>query len=368
MPASTSSSIPPNPNLWVTILAGGPGTRFWPASTPNRPKQLLPLAGEQPLIRDTLDRARGLVPEDRIRILTGGHLLGPFREALGELDPSSFLVEPQPRGTGPVLVWAAWAISQIDPDAILVSLHADHAIDPFDAFSTLIRAGARAVETTDALFTVAVPPTRPETGYGYIQPGEAIPAEGGVDAFRVQSFVEKPDRDTAQEYLAAGYLWNSGIFLWRAGFFLEEVRAVAPELGRLIPHLEEGDVEGFFREAPVISVDEAVLERSSRVASLRATFQWDDVGAWEALARTRAPDGKGNVLLGSVQAVDSRENIVMAEEGTVVLFGVEGLAIVRSGDIVLVADRAKTPDLKSLLEALPSHLRDPDGGTPTEEP
>jgi len=111
-----------------------------------------------------------------------------------------------------------------------------------------------------------------------------------------------------------------------------------------------------------------VLERSSRVASLRATFQWDDVGAWEALARTRTADVAGNVLLGSVQAVDSRENIVMAEEGTVVLFGVEGLAIVRSGDIVLVADRAKTPDLKSLLEALPSHLRDPDGGTPTEEP
>ncbi len=300
------------------------------------------------------------MPEGRIRILTGGHLLEPFREALGELAPSSFLVEPRPRGTGPVLVWAAWVISQIDPDAVIVSLHADHAIDPFSAFQALIRAGTRAAKTTDALFTVAVPPTRPETGYGYIQPGEAIPAEEGADAFRVESFVEKPDRDTALEYLAAGYLWNSGIFLWRATLFLEEVRAVAPELGSLIPHLEEGDVEGFFREAPVISVDEAVLERSSKVASIRATFHWDDVGAWEALGRTRTADVAGNVLLGSVHAVDSRENIVMAEDGTVVLFGVEGLAVVRSGDIVLVADRTKTPNLKSLLEALPSHLRNPD--------
>ncbi|MFH1765265.1 MAG: sugar phosphate nucleotidyltransferase [Gemmatimonadota bacterium] len=359
MAESTSSSIPPDPNLWVTILAGGSGTRFWPVSTPNRPKQLLPLAGEQPLIRDTLDRAQGLVPDDRIRILTGGHLLEPFRQALGDLAPSSFLVEPQPRGTGPVLVWAAWEIYRIDPNAIIVSLHADHAIEPVSAFLALIRDGARAAKTTDALFTVAVPPTRPETGYGYIQPGERLPVGDGAEAFRVKAFVEKPDQVTAEEYLKAGYLWNSGIFLWRAGLFLEEVRAVAPELGSLLRLLAEGDVEGFFREAPAISVDEAVLERSNRVATLKASFRWDDVGSWEALSRTRTADASGNVILGSALAVDSRENIVMTEDGTVVLYGVEGLAVVRSGDIVLVADRSRTPDLKKLLEALPPHLRNP---------
>ena len=301
------------------------------------------------------------MPEDKIRILTGGHLLSPFRQALGELPPESFLVEPQARGTGPVLAWAAWVISQRDPEAVIVSLHADHSIDPLDSFQTLVREGARVARQTDALFTVAVPPTRPETGYGYIQPGEILSAGGDdVEAFQVRSFVEKPSRDTAQEYLDAGYLWNSGIFIWRASIFLEEVKAVAPELGKLLPLLERGDIEAFFQEAPVVSVDEAVLERSSRVASLRATFRWDDVGSWEALARTRAGDGQGNVLLGSVQAVDSRENVVMAEDGTVVLFGVEGLAVVRSGNIVLVADRAKTPNLKSLLEALPSDLRDPE--------
>ncbi|MCJ7628967.1 MAG: sugar phosphate nucleotidyltransferase [Longimicrobiales bacterium] len=360
MAESTSFSIPADPNLWVTILAGGSGTRFWPVSTPARPKQLLPLAGEQPLIRDTLDRAQGLVPEDRIRILTGAHLLEPFRKALGDLAPSSFLVEPQPRGTGPVLVWAAWTIHQTDPNAVIVSLHADHAIEPVSAFHSLIRDGARAAKTSDVLFTIAVPPTRPETGYGYIQTGERLPTGDGAEAFRVKSFVEKPDQVTAEEYLKAGYLWNSGIFLWRAELFLEEVRAVAPELGNLLGLLEEGDVEGFFREAPSISVDEAVLERSDRVATLKATFRWDDVGAWEALSRTRTADASGNVLLGSVQAVDSRENIVMTENGTVVLYGVEGLAVVQSGDIVLVADRSRTPDLKKLLETLPPHLRNPD--------
>jgi mannose-1-phosphate guanylyltransferase len=309
-----------------------------------------------------LDRARTLVPENRIRILTGPHLLTPFRETLGELDPASFLVEPQAKGTGPVLTWAAWEISRADPDAILVSLHADHAIQPVSEFQRLIADGVGAIREIDALFTVAVPPTRPETGYGYIQPGDGIQTRGNTEAFWVRSFVEKPDLDKAKEYLQMGYSWNSGIFLWRADLFLEEVRTVAPELGDLLPLLEQGDVEGFFEQAPNISVDEAIMERSSRVASLAATFQWDDVGAWEALARTRAGDAVGNVTTGTVFAVESRENIVVAEEGTVVLFGVDGLAVVRSGDVVLVADRARTPDLKKLLEALPEHLRDPGKG------
>lgn len=359
MPESTSSSTHPDPHLWVTILAGGSGTRFWPASTPSRPKQLLPLAGGQSLIKETLGRARGLAPDARIRVLAGEHLVAPFQGELGDLGPSSYLVEPEPRGTGPVLVWAAWAISKEDPHAVLLSLHADHAIEPVAAFHSLIRGGTELATSTDALFTIAVPPSRPETGFGYIEPGDPLPGNSPAEAFKVRSFVEKPDLETARRYMEEGYLWNSGIFLWRAGLFLDEVRRVAPELGGLIPLLEEGDVEGFFRKAPSISVDQAVLERSSRVASLRATFRWDDLGTWEALARIEKPDSEGNVVLGAVEARDSSENIVMAEEGSVVLFGVRGLAVVRSGDVVMVADRERTADLKELLETLPPNLKDP---------
>jgi len=358
--ASTNSSAKPDPHLWITILAGGSGTRFWPLSTPNRPKQLLPLAGDQPLINDTLDRARGIVPDGRIRILTGSHLLKPFQEALDSFDPAHFMVEPQAKGTGPVLTWAAWTLLQEDPDAVLASLHADHAIRPWQSFQELIRRGGELAKEIRRLFTIAIPPTRPETGYGYIQPGEKLATSEGLDAFSVQSFVEKPDRERAEEYVEAGYLWNSGIFLWRADLFLEEVRAVAPELAKLLPLLEDGDVESFFREAPNISVDEAILERSDRVASIRATFEWDDVGGWEALCRTRPADEDGNVALGSVYLKEARKNIVMAEEGEVVLFGVEGLVVVRSGDIVLVAERDRTPELKTLLESLPPGLRNPD--------
>lgn len=360
MPESTSSSTPPDPHLWITILAGGAGTRFWPVSTPKRPKQLLPLAGPQPLIRDTLQRAMGIVPLDRIRILTGSHLLPAFRGALQGLDPAQYMVEPQAKGTAPVLTWAAWALHRQDPEAILVSLHADHAIEPWKAFQDLIREAAALAARERNLFTVSVPPDRPETGYGYVSPGEPIRGTGGMAVFRVRAFVEKPDEDTAREYLQAGYLWNSGIFLWRADVFLEEVRAVAPELAAFLPLLDAGDVDGFFRKAPAISVDKAILERSSRVASVQATFSWDDVGSWEALCRTCPADEDGNVALGNVHFREARENIVMMEEGEAVLFGVEGLVLVRSGDVVLVANRARTPELKALLSSLPTHLRDPE--------
>jgi len=303
----------------------------------------------------------GIVPAARIRILTGSHLLEPFEGALQGLAEIRFMVEPRARGTAPVLTWAAWELLKEDPDAVLVSLHADHAIQPREAFQALIRDAGSLAGRERRLFTVAVPPTRPETGYGYISPGDPIHTrEGALEAFHVRSFVEKPDLETAERYVENGFLWNSGIFLWRADVFLEEVRSVAPELSLLLPLLERGDVEGFFGEAPNISVDEAILERSRRVASVRATFSWDDVGSWEALCRTCPADEDGNVAVGEVHLVEARDNIVMAEEGRTVLFGVEGVVVVRSGDIVLVADRSRTPQLKTLLSALPPNLRNPD--------
>lgn len=360
MPESASSSTPSDPHLWVTILAGGSGTRFWPVSTPRRPKQLLPLAGHRPLIWDTLHRALGIVPLGRVRVLTGIHLFEPILAALEGLDPAQVMLEPQAKGTAPVLAWAAWALCREDPEAVLVSLHADQAIRPPEAFHELIRRVAPLAGSEGKLFTVAVRPNRPETEYGYIRPGAPLEGAGSAEAFRVEAFVEKPDRATAETYIEAGYLWNSGIFVWRADAFLDEVRALAPELGEHLPLLEAGDLEGFFQAAPNISVDEAILERSEQVASVTATFEWEDVGSWEALCRTCPSDTEGNVALGEVHFMDAGENIVLVEDGDAVLLGVKGLVVVRSGDVVLVADRARTPELKDLLNSLPAHLRDPE--------
>jgi mannose-1-phosphate guanylyltransferase len=344
-------------HLYVTVLAGGVGSRFWPVSTPERPKQLLPLAGENPMIRETVERARRLVPDSRLRILTGDHLVEPIRGVLPELSPDAFLIEPRARGTGPVLTWAAWALQQNDPDATLISLHSDHVIEPPDAFTSVLEGAVYVARQHRSLVTVAVPPDRPEVGYGYIQPGDSLTSPDGLRSFRVRGFHEKPDRETAGRYLDEGYLWNSGIFVWRADVFLEEVREHAPEIGRLLVHLDRGRVERFFDEAPTVSVDEAILERSRRVAGVEATFRWDDVGNWEAMSRTREGDEDGNVVLGDGRVVDGSGNVVFAEDGPVVLFGVDELVAVRTAGVTLVMPKDRAPNLKELLDRLPDELR-----------
>ena len=359
MPESTRSSTGTDPHVYVTVLAGGIGSRFWPASTPSRPKQLLPLASDEPLIVDTVNRALGLVPEERIRILASDRLTEPILEVLPGLGREAFMVEPQARGTGPVLAWAAWEIAKIDPAAVIVSLHADHIIKPRAAFLQLLRDAAELARETGRLFTVSVLPSRPETGYGYIEPGEPLVTPAGVQAFAVGAFHEKPDIETAHRYIDEGHFWNSGIFVWTASAFLSEVRAVAPEIGDLLPLIDDESPEAFFAQVPNVTVDVAVLERSARVASVTATFDWDDMGSWEGLTRSREADPHGNVVVGSGHIVDSKRNVIYTEGGTVATFGVNDLVVVQCGDITLVSTKERAPDLKRLLEQLPSSVREP---------
>lgn len=353
MHASTNSSTADR--TWAVILAGGIGSRFWPASTPDRPKQILPLAGDRPLIADTVERIRPLIPLDRMRILTGEAMVAPMRRAVPDLEPGNFLVEPRARGTAPVLVWAAHALARTHPDAVMVSLHADHVIRPESAFRDLVAAAARAADRHDRLFTVGVRPTRPETGYGYIRRGRPLDDSG---AHTVDAFVEKPDGATAERYLREGeYLWNSGIFIWRARRLLEEVRAVTPELARLLPLLDRDDVPGFFERAPTLSIDHGVLERSGRVGVMDATFQWDDVGTWDAVGRTRDPDPAGNVARGPVHLHEAADCVVWNEtEDPIVVFGATDLVVVRRPGVTVVLPRDRAADLKDLLEALPASV------------
>lgn len=353
-------------HLWVTILAGGVGSRFWPMSTPSRPKQLLPLAGPRPLIADAVHRAGLLAPDPRIRLLAGERLLGALRTAVPDLPESAFLTEPRARGTAPALTWAAWVILQDDPDAVLVSLHSDHKVEPESAFVDLVRAGADLASRERMLVTIGVEPDRPETGYGYIQPGE--PLEGPPDgAARVAAFREKPDSDTATRYLEAGFLWNTGIFIWRADTFLDEIRTHAPEVSAALHHLESGDAAAFFTACEPIAVDVAVLERSGRVAVIPCPFEWDDIGSWDAIPRVRDADEAGNVSVGTAVALESRGNVTFTDGAPVVLFGVEDLVVVRTAGATLVTRRELAPELKRLVDALPEALEDP-RSDPDEDP
>lgn len=352
MPESKRSSETADIPAWVTILAGGIGSRFWPVSTRERPKQLLPLASERPLIVDTVDRARALVPDARIRILAGEHLVGPFRSVLADLTDDAYWIEPHARGTAPVLAWAAWKLTRLDPDAVMVSLHADHLLRPIDAFTETVRTAVEIARRDELLLSLGVEPKRVETGYGHIEPGEALADAGGAQGFRVKAFHEKPDADTARRYVDEGYLWNTGIFVWKASVLLREIEAHAPEVADYLPLLEEGD-QAFFDAVPVSVIDRAVMERSDRVGVVRATFSWDDVGSWEALGRTRTADARGNVVLGSGRLVDAEGTIVFSEgDGSVVVFGAKDLIVVRTEDTTMVLPRDRAADLKALLAQL----------------
>lgn len=329
-------------------------------STAARPKQLLPLAGERSLIRETLERIRPAVPLERIRILTGRRLAPLIREELPEIGERQLLLEPEAKGTAPALAWAAFEIARADARGVMVSLHADHAIESAEDFRALLADIARLAAERERLFTLGIEPTRPETGYGYIQVGERLGPM--MNANEVADFVEKPDRDTAQEYIRrGGYLWNSGIFIWRVDVFLDQLRTHTPEIADLLPLLEKGDIEGFFRKAPALSVDEGVLERSDRVAVAPASFRWDDVGAWDAVARSRPRDAAGNVAVGESYFRDASGCTTWSEESAVVLFGVRDLVVVSVPGITLVVPRDRAAELKEVVKDLPRELRERGG-------
>lgn len=336
------------------MLAGGVGARFWPVSTPRRPKQLLPLASSSPLIVDTLERVLPLVPPERLRIVTGPTLAEAMLSAAPALLEGQFLLEPAARGTAPALAWAAHAIRRADPAAVMVSLHADHVIEPAAAFRSLLVQAADLSVRHGRLFTLGAVPTRPETGYGYIAPGARLDADGASHA--VRRFVEKPDRAEAERLIAAGCLWNTGMFVWPVQLLLDELARWTPEIAGLLPLLDEGDVNTFFREAPVLSIDEGLLERSEAVGVLQTDFRWDDVGAWDAVGRTRERDAAGNVGVGDAHFVDTHDCIAWADDGSIVVFGADDLVVVRSGSITFVAPRDRTPELKAMLARLPGRL------------
>ncbi|MDE3152263.1 MAG: NTP transferase domain-containing protein [Gemmatimonadota bacterium] len=340
---------------WVVVLAGGVGSRFWPLSTPERPKQLLPLVSAHPLLRDTLDRVRPLAPADRTLILTNASLVPAIAALAPEIPADHLIAEPKPAGTAAALAWAAHRIAQMDgPGATMISVHADWAVADPDGFRAALTRAADAAERHESLVTVGVVPSRPDPGFGYIQPADEVAS--GVR--RVARFVEKPDVARARTMCDEGYLWNSGIFVWRVGDYLDELRAHTPEVAPALaahPH----DLAAFFGAvANAISVDVGVMERSRRVLVLPGDFGWDDIGVWGALRRVRPRDAQGNAMSGDAYAVESADNVVHAEAGTVVLYGVRDLVVVTAHGLTVVTTVEKSHALKELLAHLPAAVRD----------
>lgn len=343
--------------VWSVVLAGGVGSRFWPLSTPSRPKQLLPLVDERPLLVATLQRMHDLVPHERTLVLTNAALVDPISAALPQLSRDNIVAEPRPAGTAAALAFAAAEIARrAGHDTVMICVHADWAIADEPEFRATLGRAVDVAREQHGLVTVGIVPTRPDPGFGYIEPGDFV---AGSAARRVRRFIEKPTRERAAELCASSCLWNSGIFVWRVGDFLNEVRAhtpeVAPALGEIDGSAES--LDRFFTAVKAISVDVGVLERSDCVYVVPGDFGWDDVGTWASLHRVRVQDGQGNVVSGTAVVSDATNNVVHAEGNTVVLFGVSDLVVVTRDGLTLVTTRDRSADLKGVIESLPLEIQ-----------
>lgn len=328
----------------VVILAGGSGTRFWPLSTPSRPKQFLTLLGDRTLLQSTVDRVG--VPHDRILVITSEDGVDTVRAQLPDLPPDHVVGEPLQRDTAAAIALATLLVASRFGDVVTVVLPADHHIAGVDRFRRQL-AEVVADAHHGGILTFGVPPSGPSAAYGYLAPDSLT--EG---AFVVRRFHEKPDRDTAAAYVAAGHLWNSGIFVFRPSVMRAELARQLPEHLRLLgAAVIDGDLARAYALLPKRSIDHGVMEGAAEVRGHVAQFDWSDVGGWEALGAFLPTDGHGNRHRGEVRALDAADNVVFCEDPTetVALIGVTGLVVVRVGGRTLVAPRDRVDELKLLL-------------------
>lgn len=348
--------------LHAVVMAGGAGTRFWPASRQDRPKQLLDLAGDRTMIRATVDRFAEWIPPQRTLVVTNRRLVPAMREQLSELPAEAVLGEPCKRDTAPCVgVAAAW-VAKFDPEAVMVVAPADHVISPVAEFRRLVEAAAEMVERdADRIVTFGIKPSYPAESFGYIQRGEPLKV-ATADAFRVAQFREKPKADVARAYLAdGGFYWNAGIFVWKAQTILEQLRLHEPEMFARIEAIQEAIGTPAFSEvfqsefASIVgkSIDYAVMERATDVAVIEATFDWDDVGSWQALARLRGGDEHGNTCAGHQLAIDTRDCIIRGEPGhLIVTLGLQDCLVVQTEGATLVANKHDEERIREVVEQL----------------
>lgn len=361
-------------SLFVVILAGGSGTRFWPLSRHLYPKQLLRILGDETMIQQTMRRVLGSVTPDRVLISTNPQQAESIRVQLSDWKDAlqqNFVIEPEGRNTAPAIGLVALEVVRRDPNGIMVVLPADHVVKREPRFHAAVALGAK-LAAAGHLVTFGITPIRPETGYGYIQPNQkrTLARQGKLTGHPVARFVEKPNAAKAAQYLKAGHFyWNSGMFVWRAATILEEIQRHQPALGaglaKIKGLLEAGasrqEIDERYRTLPSVSIDNGVMERSSRAAMIPVDFQWSDVGNWSSIDEVAAHDKKGNVVSGKVVDLDSQNSILFADRRVVATIGLTDMVVVDTPDATLVCPKDRSQDVKKIVEILkkqgaPEHL------------
>ncbi|MDQ8203328.1 sugar phosphate nucleotidyltransferase [Pelagicoccus sp. SDUM812003] len=348
---------------YAVIMAGGKGERFWPASRLARPKHLLPIVGEKPMLTQTVERLEGFLPYENVIIITNSEQLDGVREVCPMLPEENIVAEPVGRDTAAAVGLAMLLVKQRNPDAAMAMLPADALINDKQSFQSALEIAFKAAESSPSLLTIGIQPTEPATGYGYIQCGTSEKVIDNRDIFAVRQFKEKPDLETAKSYLQSGdYFWNAGMFVWKVSTISDALEEFTPTLKKGLDQIEAGMNEGkeligllseLYPKLEKISVDFAIMEKATNVQTLAATFDWDDVGAWPAIARHFPSDKAGNVNKGPVKFSGCSKNIVVTDKDHLVaLIGVEDLIVVHVKDATLICSKDKAQKIKELVRSL----------------
>jgi len=343
-------------SVYAVILAGGKGERFWPKSKRKRPKQLIRLISDKTMIEETFSRISRFVPKERVIIVATTDIKDSIQNMFSWATDDNLLLEPFPKNTAPAIGYVATKLTVRDKDAIMLVLPSDHYIPEVDKFLNTVDL-AIAIAKKGYLVTFGIVPARPETGYGYIEVGELI----DKSVYRVKNFKEKPNQKEAQRFLREKrFLWNSGMFVWQVDRILEEIKIHMPELyDKLVRFKETIGTEkenesllNLYEEAPKTSIDYGVMERAKNVAVVKASFKWDDVGSWLALERVIKKDNAGNIGIGEYIALDTKDSIIVSDNGIIATLGVKDAVIIKDENIVLVCDKRRTQDIRKLVQML----------------
>ncbi len=359
--------MPSPENTYALILAGGSGTRFWPLSRNDKPKQLLDLFGNGTLLEETINRLAGLVPVENILILTNSLQVDSVREIATMLPAENIFAEPAKRDTAPAVALGIGLIAARNPDAVMMVLPSDQLIKDHHAYLSVMKDALNCAEYSDGLVTIGIKPTWPCPSYGYIERGDRASIAGTEfqhSPFEVKRFREKPNTELAEEFLkAGGFSWNAGMFVWSLAAVIKQLAAHTPELAEFISELRKSKdvlatIEAQFPKLTPVSIDYALMEKADRVLNIEATFDWDDVGSWVSIAKYLQEEGDNNRTNQSISQIDSENNIVFnATDGThIALLGVDDLIIVKTQDALLIANRHQADAIKKLSDLLPKNL------------
>ena len=353
------------PSFWTVIPAGGSGTRLWPLSRSVKPKFLLPLLGDRSLLQQTVDRLLPLTPPEKMLVICGTAHAAAVARQLPELPDANIIVEPSPKGSGPAIAMAAAIIALHDPDAVMGSFAADHEVQDGAAFEAAVRTAIATASSDDWLVTIGLTPTRPETGYGYIERSDEVVAVSPYgSAYRAIRFIEKPPLKDAEEFLASGrFLWNASMFVWRAQTLLDELADLQPELHAAVCRIaqawgtsaQEQVVADVWPGIEESTIDHGVMEKAAHVAVVPAEIGWSDVGDWHGLGELVQKDDEGNSLHGQVTAIDCERCVLWSDSGRmIVTIGLRDSIVVETHDTVLVANRDRAQEVRRIVKELHS--------------